>query len=510
MMQSRVHRSVCIAILLACVLVAGCVNSTPVSSRDTTTSATLPSVPQTSPASWVTPDPDILGNELNNTADLLTLPVGGFEDGRVWVSSYSPEGFANYTLITRNMPPGTVELRVYPVKEVRASQEHAPWEDLEVSISPDHLVVVPDHSYTAQFRVNLTSIRYDNTLKLLPYYVQARSGNGELIIADDWVLVYAGGAIVPGVSGFYHGHAHLPDSERELIVKAGETGAATYLFQPGIGCLGVVQYNLSLVSGDLNMMPMPAEEKRPFPQGLQVTVSPNNYTARSFGYYPSMLTVKTAPDLPPGDYHILIEADGLGTNDQCVVHVVPPPVTTAGQGRPCQTNEEWHNKADQVGAWRDGFLIGQETTDDEIRSILNNYTRVVSSDIRISTPHYVGYYTTMPESEYLSFREMIGDNVSEWNMSFSSPMYGFIEPEVKARGDDLVAPVFISYSDRMKEPDTYENLILRNISLTRTKVVRFDLSPNYSPVEREVVLRQLNADKKVLFVFKEYLEGVLC
>jgi hypothetical protein len=212
------------------------------------------------------------------------------------------------------------------------------------------------------------------------------------------------------------------------------------------------------------------------------------------------------PDTPDGFY---AHTPGLDQSIP-VTSIVPPQRTVANWGRPCQTNEEWHNKADQVGAWIDGFLIDEKTPDDEIRSILNNYTRVVSSDIRISPPHYIGYYSTMPESEYQSFRKMITDNVSEWNISFSSPMYGFIEPEVKTRGDHLVAPVFISYSDRMKEPDTYENLILRNISLTRTKVVTFDLSLNYSPVEREQLLRQLNADKRVLFVFKEYLEGVLC
>ncbi|WAC04835.1 MAG: hypothetical protein OS112_10330 [Methanoregula sp.] len=187
-----------------------------------------------------------------------------------------------------------------------------------------------------------------------------------------------------------------------------------------------------------------------------------------------------------------------------------PEVPIADQGRPCQTNEEWHAKADQTGAWIDGFLIDEKTPDDEIRSIVNNYTRIVSLDIRISPPHYIGYYITVPESRFLTFRKMIEDNVSEWNMSFSSPMFGVIEPAVKTRGIDLVAPVFISYSDRMKEPDVFDNLILRNVSLMRTKVVRFDLSPVYTPQERDTVLHRLNADTKVLFVFKEYLEGVLC
>ncbi len=287
---------------------------------------------------WLAPDADLLGRQLNDTPALLTLPVGGFEGGRIFVSSYSPEGFANYTFLARNMTTGSVvALRIFPVKEVRSTEEHAPYEDLVVSINPERLTVAPGQSYSAQIRVNLTSTRYDDTLKLLPYYVQAWSTSGDEMIADDWVIVYAGGAIVPGVSGFYHGHASLNDPDRELPIAAGETGTATYLFQSGLGGTGFVQYNLSRISGNLNMMPMPADEKKPFPPGMQVVISPNNYTARSFGYYSSILTVKTSPDLPPGDYHILIEADGLGTNDQCIVHVGPLKNATGETGRPWES-----------------------------------------------------------------------------------------------------------------------------------------------------------------------------
>jgi len=286
---------------------------------------------------WPAPDAALLRRQLNDTQALLTLPVGGLEGGRIFVSSYSPEGFANYTFIARNMPPGKVELRIFPVKEVRSTEEHAPYEDLVVSISPERFPVTSNQQFTAQLRVSVTSARYDNWLTLHPYYVQVRSEDGGHLIADDWVLVYAGGPFVPGVSHFYSGHARLNDTDRELSITAGESGTATYLYQSGLGGMGFVQYNLSLISGNLNMMPMPADEKKPFPPGMQVAISPNNYTARSFGYYPSILTVKTSPDLPPGDYHILIEADGLGTNDQCILHVGPLKNATGENDRPWES-----------------------------------------------------------------------------------------------------------------------------------------------------------------------------
>ena len=315
---------VCIALLLTLPLLAGCIQPAPVTveikeAQPILTSTDIPA----GPVPWPSPDADKLNRDLNDTASLLELPVGGFEEGRAWVSSFNPTNTVNYTIITRNISPTTIELRVFPIEKMRSATPCDPYKDLEVSIVPERVAVEPGRTYTAQIHVNLSSDRYDDTLKLLPYYLQARVENDERIIADDWVIVYAGAAFVPGISGFYRGHTYLTDEDHEITVRAGETVTATYLHQAGIGGTGFVQYNLSQVSGKLNMMPMPQEEKRPFPESMQVSISPNNYTARSFGYYPSTLSIKTDPSHPPGDYVVLIEADGLGTNSLCRVHVVP-------------------------------------------------------------------------------------------------------------------------------------------------------------------------------------------
>jgi hypothetical protein len=333
-MRPTIHRSrpsivgillpACIILLLVFPFLAGCTQPV-LAPTGIEVTQPAPSSPQepSGQTLWTSPDDGLLGRDLNDTASLLTLSIGGFEGGRAWVSSYYPSSVVNYSLVTRNITPTTVEFRVFPVKSARSSIPHDPYEGLEVTIVPEKINVEPGRSYTAQFRVNLTSDRYDETLKLLPYFIQAKAENDNRIIADDWVIVYAGGATVPGVSGFYRGHTFLDDEDHEISVRAGETGTVTYLHQPGIGGTGFVRYNLSLVSGTLNMMPMPPEEKRPFPQGMQVSISPNNYMARSFGNYPSTMLVKTETGLPPGDYHVLIEADGLGTNTLCLVHVVP-------------------------------------------------------------------------------------------------------------------------------------------------------------------------------------------
>jgi hypothetical protein len=469
-----------------------------------------PAPVQSGPVPWAAPDADLLGRDLNDTAALLTLPVGGFENGRLHISFYNPEDAVNYTLVTRNMTPGTVELRVYPAGQVRVAGEHAPWEGIGFSIIPDHFEVAPGMTYTAQFRVNLTPGMYNDTLQMLPYYIQVRSVNEDRVIADDWALVYAGDAFAPGVGGFYHGHASLDDAGRELNLTAGETGTATYVFRSGIGGTGQVRYNLSLISGTLNMMPMPEEEKRPFPPGMRVTISPDNFMARSFGYYPSVITVATDPDLAPGDYHVLIEADDLGTNDQFVVRMNPPQGTAAGGGRPCRSNEEWHTKAGETGAWRDGFLVPEGTADDMIHSLVQEYAAPASPDIRISAPHYIGYYVSLTETENRTMRAESEERYSEWNLSFSSPMFGFTEPSVKPEGENVIAPVFLLYNDRMNETQVFDNLVRRNVSIRRANVVTFDLSGTYTPQERDRLLGRLNADDRVLFVFREYLEGVLC
>lgn len=101
---------------------------------------------------WMPPDMDVLGRDLNDTAALLALPIGGFEEGRVFISSYSLEGFADYILDTRELAPTTIELRVFSVQEIRSSDETDPYEDLNASISPNRFDVTPGWSYSARSR----------------------------------------------------------------------------------------------------------------------------------------------------------------------------------------------------------------------------------------------------------------------------------------------------------------------------------------------------------------------
>ena len=72
------------------------------------------------------------------------------------------------------------------------------------------------------------------------------------------------------------------------------------------------------------MLPMPEEEKLPIPEGLTVSIEPNNL-ARTHENYTSKITVKASPELLPGEYVLCMEAHfgGRLANDWLTVNVEP-------------------------------------------------------------------------------------------------------------------------------------------------------------------------------------------
>lgn len=268
---------------------------------------------------------EALRERLNNTNVLLSAPIGGFDQGLIVVASIDTKGEANYLFHTRDHGPAMVHYRVSSVERPWNTTPLANPDDLEVTLEPSQFYAYPNTSYTSTFRVNLTSPQgYENELKVFTFFVQAYFEGENETLGDDWIRVFVGDKTVPGISGFYQGHAQLPDDQHVLTLHPGESGTVTYILQAGIGETGPVTYNLSLISGKLNMVPMPEEEKSPFLPGLHVTIEPNNFISRSFGYYPSVVTVKIDADLPPWNYTVLIDTRTSSslTNDQLVVQVV--------------------------------------------------------------------------------------------------------------------------------------------------------------------------------------------
>jgi hypothetical protein len=189
----------------------------------------------------------------------------------------------------------------------------------------------------------------------------------------------------------------------------------------------------------------------------------------------------------------------------------PGAAMSAGpQGRPCSSNEEWHKKAEETGAWIDGVLVATDVPDDEILEILHAHGVPDAAGVRITTPHYIGYYLAVPEGQYAGLRASIEGNETALNLAFSSPMYGFTAPEDRSRNGTVLAPVFVTYTSHIREIRVFRDLQSRGIPVRRAKVVAFDLQSLLPPSDRERLLVNLSGDSRVIASYKEYLEGVMC
>jgi hypothetical protein len=188
----------------------------------------------------------------------------------------------------------------------------------------------------------------------------------------------------------------------------------------------------------------------------------------------------------------------------------PPVITPELVEGPCRSEEDWHKKADQTGAWMDGLLVDQALSDTEIMSVLASHNISPPDDIRISSPHFIGYYLELPESQYQQVQDLINGNQTITNLSFSSPMYGFTYPAIKMSNNSLIVPVMVQYDTPMDESMSYRDLVNRGIPIRKSKVVEIYYLTRLSPADREQLLNELFRDDRVLFTFKEYLEGVSC
>jgi hypothetical protein len=149
-------------------------------------------------------------------------------------------------------------------------------------------------------------------------------------------------------------------------------------------------------------------------------------------------------------------------------------------------------------------------TDEEIFTMLARHNLPNQEEVKISAPHHIGYYLSINETRDRALLNDLRTSHSRWNVSFSSPETGFFPPTTKARGDSVEIPVFLSYSVRMKEPLLSENILDRGVPLRKAKVVELGYFSSRDVAGKERILHELNTDPRVLFAFKEYLQGDIC
>jgi hypothetical protein len=187
-----------------------------------------------------------------------------------------------------------------------------------------------------------------------------------------------------------------------------------------------------------------------------------------------------------------------------------PQTTLSDSGKPCKSNDEWHAKADQTGFWSGGILVEQSMSDEEIHTLLGYYHVPNPEKVKISGPRYIGYYISVNETRDQHLLEDLRSSQSGWNVSFSSPMFAFFSPETKIRGDTVEIPVFLIFSGQLNETMVFNNLLSRGIPLQKTKVVKLGYFSSSDISGKEQILNELNNDERVLFTFKEYLQGDIC
>ncbi|MCK4735384.1 MAG: hypothetical protein KAT65_23225 [Methanophagales archaeon] len=271
-----------------------------------------------------------LQEELALTQKLLTVPIGGIHKNFIWLKP-GETGEAYYTLYTRNGGPGEVSYKIYSVARVGEKKEMPLPEGLNVSIEPSKFMAQPHKNYTSKITVKTSP-------ELFPYDVNASTGGivgkgytlclrvifeGENeTIGDDWLRFVVSPFPVPGVSGFYLPRGYLHNNS--ITLKPGETKETYYTLHTGESGPGEVSYNIYRITGKVNRLPMPEEEKLPMPEGLTVSIAPNNFLARTHEDYTSKITIETSPELSPGKYVLCMDISAVGglSNDWLTVSVV--------------------------------------------------------------------------------------------------------------------------------------------------------------------------------------------
>lgn len=272
-----------------------------------------------------------LETALASTKALLTVPVGCIHENFMQLKP-GETGETYYTLYTRNGGPEKVSYKIYSVAGVHKKEEMTMPEGLNVSIEPSKFIAQPHKNYTSKITVKTSP-------ELFPHDVNASAGGvagreytlylrvifeGENeTIGDDWLRVLVSPLTVPGASGLYLPRGGLHN--KSITLKPGETEKTYYTLHTGEGGPGEVSYNIYRITGKVNRLPMPEEEKLPMPEGLTVSIEPNHFLARTHEDYTSKITVKTSPELLPDEYILCMKErfGGRLTNSWLTVNVEP-------------------------------------------------------------------------------------------------------------------------------------------------------------------------------------------
>lgn len=248
----------------------------------------------------------------NCTDALLARPVGGFNGNDIIISLTTwnnftqvadphPTGSIRYTFYPREMSTGTVKFRIYPVKGLYETEAMPMPDGVAISIVPDEISPRPGAVFNSTVTVSIDPERFSRDDHQFWIYIHAAGEGSGDIIADDWVRVaVSDGDFMMGVGHFYTSGGGY--CQKLLVIPQGETGHLLFMIRTGERDTGNVTLGLVTSPCFVDHGPLRPDERPPWPEGIRATITPDQFTGRSFASYLLAMSFAVDRTVQPGDY----------------------------------------------------------------------------------------------------------------------------------------------------------------------------------------------------------------
>ncbi|MFA5268314.1 MAG: hypothetical protein WC379_10115 [Methanoregula sp.] len=249
---------------------------------------------------------------LDCTQTLLTKPAGGFSGeyllvgmvdytGRNRSPNPDPHRSINYTFYSRTMDTGTVRYNVSRVEGLYKTEPIPVPDTISFSIEPDQFTAEPGREYTSEMTVHVrpgTDLHENFWI-----HIRAEVEGVPDAITDDWVrLALDDGGTLSGAGLWHFYRASGGYCQKVLVVPQGGAGHTWFAIRTAELDTGNATLNLVTVPCIMDHGPLRDDERPPWPEGIHATVSPANFTVRSFASYLPEMSFTVDPDVKPGDY----------------------------------------------------------------------------------------------------------------------------------------------------------------------------------------------------------------
>jgi len=249
---------------------------------------------------------------LDCTEALLTEPVGGFSgdyllvgmldyQGSKSVPNPDPWQSINYTYYSRNMSKGTVRYTVSRVSGLYSTEPLSTGGNVSIGIEPGEYSAEPNRVYEAELTARVKpGIKLHENFWI---HIHADVEGAPDAITDDWVrLALDDGSPMSG-AGLWHfyqtGGGYCQDV---LVIPQGGSGHAPFAIRTGELDTGTATLSLIPAPCHPDHRPLRQDERPPWPAGIHATVTPANFTVRSFASFLPDMAFTVDPTVQPGDY----------------------------------------------------------------------------------------------------------------------------------------------------------------------------------------------------------------